>query len=83
MAISISDINEVAKKLEQRGAELACSRCGRTRFEVLDGDSIIVLDKEADGNIEKTERHVVVVMCSNCGAITMHDLAALGLPNKK
>ncbi len=82
MATSINDINKVAKKLEQKGVKLACSRCGFPKFELLTGDSIIVLDKKVDGNIEKSERQVVIVRCSNCGAITMHDLAILGMSNE-
>lgn len=77
--------DEVIKKLTEKRAVQPCSRCGCPTFTVLDGYSKIMLDKEVDGNIRLGGPFVPVtaVVCTNCGAITMHALGALGLLGKQ
>lgn len=75
---------QVIKKLNEKGAIKECSRCGGNSFTVLDAYSRIM--KKIDGNI-KTEGGmmvlpIAVVACTQCGAITMHALGALGLNNE-
>lgn len=76
---------EVIKALTEKKAVLPCSRCGCNSFTVLDGYSKIMLDKEVDASIRLGGPvvPVVAVVCTNCGAITLHALGALGLLRKK
>jgi len=75
------DRDEVAKNLTERGATKPCHRCGHTNFAVIEGYSSFSLQEKLDGNIVIGGPAVPVVMvaCTNCGAITPHALGALGL----
>lgn len=77
--------DDVIKKLTEKRAVLPCSRCGCNSFTVLDGYSKIMLDEEIDGSLRLGGPMVPVtaVVCTNCGAITMHALGALGLLGKR
>lgn len=79
------DKNRVIKKLTEKGAIYPCSRCGNQTFNVLDGYSKIMLDENIDGAIRigGPSIPVSIVVCTNCGAITMHALGALGLLDEK
>ncbi|MBR4007303.1 hypothetical protein [Fibrobacter sp.] len=75
------DKTRIINKLTEKGAVLSCSRCGHQFFSVLDGNAKIILDENIDANIRigGPTVPVAVVVCANCGAITMHALGALGL----
>ncbi|MBR6123816.1 hypothetical protein IKQ19_09540 [Candidatus Saccharibacteria bacterium] len=75
------DKNRVIQKLTEKGAVLPCSRCGNQQFSVLDGYSKIMLDENIDGSIRigGPSVPVSIVVCTKCGAVTMHALGALGL----
>ena len=77
--------DEIAEKLKEKGALLPCSRCGKQTFIILDEQSNMVLDKKIDENIkiEDSIIPVTTLLCTNCGAITIHALGALGLSNNK
>lgn len=79
------DTNEIAKKLKEQNALLPCSRCGGTSFTIINSYTKLNLDSHLDGSVRIGGDIIptCMVVCDNCGAITMHALGALGLMNKK
>ncbi|QJU54317.1 hypothetical protein SCB71_14320 [Herbiconiux sp. KACC 21604] len=68
--------------LAERGAMRPCSRCGSEHLGIFPRLSYVQLQTLAEsigGRIEEQSAPVVVVACSNCGAIYQHALGALGL----
>lgn len=73
--------NEIAEKLKNKGVLLPCHRCGTRNFSILDGYSKISIQK----NIEDLPNTiiggfsvpVILIACSNCGAITSHAIGAI------
>jgi uncharacterized Zn finger protein len=69
---------EVIKALEGKGANLPCHRCGRESFTVIDGFSRYHLSDDLDANVLGGQGvPIVLIACSNCGAITPHAALAL------
>jgi len=74
------DRDKIIEVLEQRNAKKPCHRCGNEQFAIIEDYSQIVMQKEIDGalHLGGPTVPVVLVACSNCGAITFHALGALG-----
>ena len=80
------DRNEVAKKLEEKGAILPCHRCGQKTFTILEGFTNLNLQEDFSAGLVLggTTVPVIHVVCNNCGALSSHALGALNmLPNEK
>lgn len=77
--------NEIIRILKERGAVNPCHRCGATEFSVLDGYSMITIQKNLKKGIVigGPAVPVISIACSNCGAITFHALGALELLPQK
>jgi len=79
------DRDKIADLLTKKGAVHPCHRCGRASFTVLEGYSNLILQDDISIGlvIGGPSVPVVLVACSNCGAITSHALGALGLLPQK
>lgn len=75
------DQKKVGSLLTERKAILPCHRCGHTKFSVIESYSSYGLqDSFSQGTIiGGPSLPVALVGCNNCGAITAHALAVLGL----
>lgn len=76
------DSNKIIEILNKKNAVKPCSRCGNSSFSFV-GYTKIMMDDQMDGSIRIGGPVVpsAIIACSNCGAITMHALGALGLLN--
>ncbi len=80
------DIKEIAEKLNNKGANKPCHRCGKNSFTILEGFSNIHLQEDFSANlvIGGPAIPLIHVICKNCGSVTPHALGALDmLPNEK
>ena len=75
----------IAKRIEEKGALKPCARCGLQNFSLLDGFASIPLSQEISNNVIIGGPNVpcAVIVCSNCGHIDFHALGALGLLNNQ
>lgn len=65
------------KELEKKGAILPCHRCGSTSFTLIDQYSNFIIQDSPQGIVlGGTTIPIILVACSNCGAITPHALGA-------
>lgn len=73
--------NQIIKLLEERGANAPCNRCGKNNFTLVDKYTSFPLQDELDGTLRIGGPNIPValVICTNCGAIAIHALGALGL----
>lgn len=72
----------IIRRLEERGANRPCHRCGHEIFSVIDNYSFMNLQEEITGPLiigGSSSVPVVLVACANCGAITAHAAGALDL----
>jgi ribosomal protein L37E len=71
--------NGIVKRIQERGVNRPCQRCGSESFSLIDGYAVFgLVDDLQDEGI----RHLmpsVCVACSRCGFLTFHALGALGL----
>ena len=78
----------VAAKLQSKGVNQPCHRCGREEFSIADGYTKLAMQFDLD-DVDQTHLGgpaipAVMVVCVNCGAITTHALKALDLlPEQK
>jgi hypothetical protein len=81
------DKQEIAKKLNEKGAIKPCHRCGSNSFSILDGYAKYQIQE----NIEDLPNTLlggpsvpfIIIVCNNCGAMTPHAMGALGLLPKQ
>ena len=75
--------NEIAQKLQEKGAIKPCSRCGHQKFSLLDGFINFPMTQEVSNNVIIGGPNVpsAVVACENCGHLEFHALGAIGLLN--
>ncbi len=73
--------DRIIRILEERGAILACSRCGRRGFTLLDGYFNQSFQAQLNSSIIIGGPTIpsVAVICNNCGFISHHAIGALGL----
>lgn len=70
---------DIVKRLQDRGVNRPCGRCGHDKFTLVDGYAVfgLVMQLESE-NVERLLPSVCVA-CSKCGFVTFHTLAPLGL----
>lgn len=73
-----TNLEKITGILTEKGATNWCHRCDGNQFSVLTEHSDIILQKTGRSPIP-----VALVICENCGAITLHALSALGLSTKE
>jgi predicted nucleic-acid-binding Zn-ribbon protein len=75
---------DIVKILKSRGAKLPCPRCGKNDFMLIDGYFIQSIQKNvADIVLGGEAIPSIVVVCANCGYLSQHALAPLGLLPKE
>lgn len=78
--LSDQDKEAIKSELERRNAVLPCPRCGNKSFQLADGYINLPLSGEVGGIVlGGPTMPTAVVVCSNCGYISLHALGALGL----
>ena len=72
---------EIIKRLEERGAKLACPRCGNKAFTVLDGYFVQSIHTQLGAGVVLGGPTVpsAVIACKKCGYLVQHALGILGL----
>jgi hypothetical protein len=71
---------KIIAKLNERGALLPCSRCGKNKFALL--DDIARIDQQKNMSVVSFGGPSVpcaTVVCENYGNVSLHALGALGL----
>jgi hypothetical protein len=78
------DRKAITKALEAKGATRPCERCGNSNFTLLEEFSGLNLQKDF-GTVSLGGPSVpaAIIICTNCGNITLHALGALGLLPKE
>ena len=72
--------DEIAKRLNEKGANRSCSRCGHKEFVVIDGYFNQTLQDDFSGLVLGGKSiPCAIIGCSNCGYLSQHALGALGL----
>lgn len=71
---------KIIAKLNERGAVLPCARCGRNKYALLDDLTRIDQQKNmAVVSFGGPSIPCAVVVCENCGNVSLHAIGALGL----
>jgi len=76
--------DELIKALESKGAANSCSRCGRTRFEIV-GESQVEVVQYTGGLLGSHMMQpvaTVIVACSHCGNLSHHAVGILTDPKR-
>lgn len=76
------DTKGLSDLLVKRGAMQPCARCGGKAFNIVDNYGKLIIGEKPDANILGQVVPVALVICANCGAVSLHALGALGLLNK-
>lgn len=70
----------IINALKNRKAENACPRCGHTDFTVSDGYTSLFIGRDMNSlEIGGRSIPVAIVICLNCGFVSLHALGALDL----
>ena len=72
-------LDEVVAVLTAKGVNRPCPRCGNAKFSVIGETSITLQDDPSVHSIGGPSVPAVIVACDNCGYITQHATARLGL----
>lgn len=84
MAETAIDSQSVIRELTQRGATKPCARCGGKQFSVEQGFVAMPVQTTFKSfSLGGLTIPAVVVVCNQCGAITLHSLGALGMLPKQ
>lgn len=79
MAWTSEHRDSIVKRLQERGVNRPCPRCGGEQFSLIDGYAVFgLVDNLQDEGIQHLMPSVCVA-CSRCGFLTYHALGALGL----
>lgn len=78
-ALTDEQKRQVIIALEQRGAILPCSRCGKKDFGLSSGFITNLLGDGQNMVIGGPAIPSIAVICSNCGAMYHHAIGVLGL----
>lgn len=74
------DSQRVIEALTKRGATQPCARCGGKQFTVEQGFVAMPVQSTFKSfSLGGLTIPAVVVVCKQCGAITLHSLGALGM----
>lgn len=72
-------LDEVVNALTLKGVNFPCSRCGQAKFSVV-GEALILLQEDPNVfAIGGPSIPTIIVACDNCGYITQHAAAPLGV----
>jgi predicted nucleic-acid-binding Zn-ribbon protein len=80
-SLSPQELEQISTILKQRNANLPCPRCGNNDFLLHNYYQFTLLgDHTAKVNlINFTAIPTAVLICSNCGFLSLHSLGVLGL----
>lgn len=79
------DVNKfqelISDVLDSKNALSQCPRCGRDQFSVVDKEAYIPIVKNASEKVSPVNYAVpvAIVVCDNCGYLSMHSTKALGV----
>ena len=59
--------DRLEKKIKER-CQKPCHRCGENKFEIFEGVGL----KQRKWNDNEFSQETILVVCSNCGAVTEH-----------
>jgi uncharacterized Zn finger protein len=72
-------LDEVVSALTKKGVNLPCPRCSHAKFSVV-GESLIPIQEDPNVfSIGGPSIPTIIVACDNCGYITQHAAAPLGV----
>lgn len=72
-------LDEIVRALTEKGVNRPCPRCGQAKFSVV-GETLIPIQEDPSVfSIGGPSVPTVIVACDNCGYITQHAAAPLGL----
>ena len=77
---SISTEN-IIKALQEKNVNLPCHRCGSTNFDVVSTTVFPINQNLNSISVGGPSIPAVIIACSNCGVLSTHALAPLGLVN--
>lgn len=79
------DRKAVTEALHERGVNRPCERCGKSNFTLLEEYGQINLQQDLSSvTLGGPSVPAAIIICTNCGNITLHALGALGLlPEEK
>lgn len=85
-------LNEVITALNNKQVNLPCPRCSSNNFSVVGESEISVIQHAPEprgllgrysNDPVKTTMPVIIVACDNCGFVSQHAQAALGVLNSR
>ena len=75
-------LQECITALNKKGVQMPCPRCGSARFSVVGEALIMINDKPGIFNVDGPAIPTVMVVCDNCGYLSHHAQAPLGVFKK-
>lgn len=71
----------ISEALNGKNALIACPRCGHEQFSVVDKEAYIPITKSIEEKASPISFAVpvAIVVCDNCGYLSMHSTKALGV----
>lgn len=70
---------DIVKRLQERGMNRPCGRCGHEKFTLVDGYAVFALAMKLEAEHAERLLPSVCIACARCGYLTFHALAALGM----
>ncbi len=74
-----SQKNEIITALKAKGALNPCPRCNKNHFELVGGTGVNINDSFSASHFGGPQIPSILIVCSNCGFLSPHALAPLGL----
>ncbi|MBA4320444.1 MAG: hypothetical protein C0412_18760 [Flavobacterium sp.] len=71
------DREKFIKKLDEKGVNKECQRCGHKTFSLIDGYSFMPINETTGNILGGPAIPAILVVCNNCGSINLHALGAL------
>ena len=76
--------NEILEKLQEKGADNPCPRCGNLSFAIVDGYFNHPIQEGLTGHVMGEQSlPTAITVCNKCGFLSQHALGALGLKENK
>ncbi|MGH3888196.1 MAG: hypothetical protein ACRDSZ_16800 [Pseudonocardiaceae bacterium] len=80
MTLTTAQQEQIVRRLRELGATLPCPRCAAASFSLVKELSVVPVDPEASAvRVDRLTLPAVLLMCNQCGFLSSHALAALGL----
>jgi DNA-directed RNA polymerase subunit RPC12/RpoP len=70
------DRGKFIEKLQEKGADKECPRCGGKTFSLMNGYTFMPINETTDNIPGGPSIPAILVICVNCGAITPYALGA-------